>query len=248
MALRVTITYSGYAAQNIASSAGVRFTNSRVFQECWFRSRAFQKHDIDSGSTTARNYHSSFVHRSSAAACFSRNPITFYSSLAEEIFGDNSANPIVMGLISLMRSTVSATGYSNAGMLGISPFKASSIVSILSGSKWLPCNEHSPCSSTDQVEKGETQCCADECSSSPVSNFDGKVFEKNGWLSRVLGFCSEDAKAVFTALTVTILFRSSLAEPRSIPSASMYPTLDVGDRILAEKVRRVFLSALDIAS
>ncbi|XP_027179809.1 thylakoidal processing peptidase 1, chloroplastic-like [Coffea eugenioides] len=58
---------------------------------------------------------------------------------------------------------------------------------------------------------------------------------RSSWLSKLLNVCSDNAKATFTALSVSILFRSSLAEPRSIPSTSMYPTLDVGDRILAEK-------------
>ena len=55
-----------------------------------------------------------------------------------------------------------------------------------------------------------------------------KFDQKSGWLSKILNFCLEDAKAVFTAMTVSVLFKSFLVDPRSIPSSSMALTLDVG--------------------
>lgn len=126
-------------------------------------------------------------------------------------------------------------------MFGISPLKGSSIIPFLHGTKWLPCNEINSAvvvkggammvnggDSNNQSGGGE---CVKRCGEKVEV-----VAESNGWLSKLMNVCSDDAKAAFTALSVRLLFRSQLAEPKSIPSASMTPTLDVGDRILAEKV------------
>ncbi|GLT57910.1 hypothetical protein SLA2020_308470 [Shorea laevis] len=241
MAIKMTFTYSGYLAQNLASSVRCG-SSSRTVHECWIRSRFFcpnQKPEID--PVPPRNCHTNFIPKRQSSC----------SALAEEILGDSCKNPIIVGLISLMKSTagVSSSSAIASGLLGISPIKPTSIIPFLQGSKWLPCNEPaSPGSDSAEVDKGGTiqLDSGGVGGGSQVGNctvsleFDQKVLGKSSWLSKMLNICSEDAKAAFTALTVSLLFRSTLAEPRSIPSSSMYPTLDVGDRILTEKVSFFF--------
>lgn len=236
MAIKLTVTYSGYVAQNLASSAGIRVGNCRSIHECWVRSRFFcpsQKPEVDS-PVPSRAYQADY--RRPKANCWAKVSTSAYSTLAGEVFGDSCRNPLIVGLISLMKSSTGVSE-SSVGVFGVSPLKATSILPFLAGSKWLPCNEPIQGSVGDEVDKGGTQCCDVEVISKPL---DRKVMERSNWLSKLLNCCSEDARAVFTAVTVSLLFRSPLAEPRSIPSASMYPTLDVGDRILAEKVSYVF--------
>lgn len=231
MAIRVTFTYSGYLVQNLASAASLRGNNCRLSQECCIISRLF-------GSRKPDRPDPSVVRRGAPRPPAAAAP---YSTLARGVLGGGCGGPILAGMVSVMKSLAcssSGSGYATVagvGACGISPILPASVMPFLQGSKWMPCNEaalQSLLSSTISTEYAETE---EESYEREASN-GGSGSGSKWWFSKWFGVRSEDAKAAVTALTVSLLFKSSLAEARSIPSTSMSPTLDVGDRILAEKV------------
>lgn len=55
----------------------------------------------------------------------------------------------------------------------------------------------------------------------------------------------DDLRTFTIAFIAAILFRTFIVEPRYIPSLSMYPTFDVGDQFLVDKISRIARAPTD---
>ncbi|XP_073294950.1 thylakoidal processing peptidase 1, chloroplastic-like [Primulina huaijiensis] len=255
MAIKFTVCYSGYIASNLTSSPAVsgKCVISRFLHECAVLSEMFQYSQSPNPDSRYADIRRPKLNPSSTNPASS----SIYSRLAGEILGGGSHSHVVTGLISLVKQSTGAS--SNVGSLGISPLKPPWIIPFLHGSKWLPCNEPA----VGYVDRGGTQCtnlskgkvqsrsvaggrnCSEAAKSAGASSVKAlpqSIRSSNAWLLKMMDLCfsSDEAKAAFTAFSIRILFKSTLAEPRAIPSTSMCPTFDVGDRILAEKVSYIF--------
>lgn len=60
--------------------------------------------------------------------------------------------------------------------------------------------------------------------------------QPEAWWQKIWKSQRENVQIVIVALSLAILIRAWVAEPRFIPSDSMFPTLEIGDRVVVEKV------------
>ncbi|PSB14658.1 signal peptidase I [filamentous cyanobacterium CCP2] len=71
--------------------------------------------------------------------------------------------------------------------------------------------------------------------SAPTSQSDSST-SMGTWWSRLPKTQRENAQILVIALVLALIIRLFVAEPRYIPSDSMVPTLEIGDRLVVEKV------------
>ena len=87
-------------------------------------------------------------------------------------------------------------------------------------------------------DKDENQWDEDNTDQNPNNNNDDdSIFDQLGeWWNSAEG--RDDVKTYFVSLSIALLLRFTIIEPRYIPSLSMYPTFDVGDQLAVEKVTK----------
>lgn len=71
---------------------------------------------------------------------------------------------------------------------------------------------------------------------SPTTASQTQVEKRSHWWSRLSKPQRENLQILAIALVLAIVIRLFIAEPRYIPSDSMVPTLEIGDRLVVEKV------------
>lgn len=70
----------------------------------------------------------------------------------------------------------------------------------------------------------------------PTKDDGGFLSGIQDWITSEEG--KEDIKTYFLSLTIALILRFTIVEPRFIPSLSMYPTFDVGDQLAVEKITK----------
>ncbi|CAN6182502.1 unnamed protein product [Urochloa humidicola] len=274
MAIRITVSYSGYVAQNLAASLGHRLssasasaTGGRLLHDgawrpfCIFTSTR-QPEQHRSGGGSDRHDGGDHNHPKPPAIAAGAHSLL----LTRACLSSKSPPPsLAVGLLSVLTQGTGSTGGitgSAASLSGSSSislgFNPTSFLPFLQTSKWLPCSDLATSSSSSAPSSpprslapsppskmaliGGASSSAGSSVPAGIATSSGAraAMSRSSWLSRWMSSCSDDAKTAFAAVTVPLLYGSSLAEPRSIPSMSMYPTFDIGDRILAEKVSYIF--------
>jgi signal peptidase I len=270
MAIRVTVSYSGYMAQNLAASLGIRGSSAaagsgyRLLHDgawrpfCIFTSSHHpEQHHSSVGGDDRRDGGEGRNHPKHRSLAGTGHQLL----LTRSCLSSKSPRPsLAVGLLSVLaQRTGPTTGIGGAASLSGSSsislgFNPTSFLPFLKTSNWLPCSDlstssssapssiprapaHSLLSSPPRApapsvpsKKALLGAAAVGASNSPAIARTGcAAMSRSNWLSRWVSSCSDDTKTVFAAVTVPLLYGSSLAEPRSIPSKSMFPTFDVGD-------------------